>query len=135
VWAHDAAHRAGVPYANPSLRTQYQGNVRQNLSRPTPEQVRPQLQQQGERFGNRQVPRNVAPAQNRGVFGGMENGSAARQNADHGYSSMGPARSSPAPRAAPAPRPSGGGGGGGRPAGGGGGNARPAGGGGGRGGR
>jgi hypothetical protein len=124
VWAHDASHRAGVPYANQSLRTQYQGNARQNLARPSAGQVRTQMQQQGERFGNRQVPRNVAPAQNRGVFGGMEHGAAARQQADHGYSSMGAARSSPAPRSAPAQRsapaarPSGGGGGG-HPAGGG----------------
>jgi hypothetical protein len=124
VWAHDPVHRAGVPYANPFLRTQYQGNVRQNMARPAPEQVRPQLQQQGERFGNRQVPRNMAPAQNGGVFSGMDHGAAARQQADHGYSSMGAARSAPPPRAAPAqrsapaPRPSGGGGG--HPAGGGG---------------
>ena len=136
VWAHDAAHRGGVPYANQSLRTQYQGNVRQNMARPSPDQVRGQ-QQQGERFGNRQVPSNNAPAQNRGVFSGMDHGSAARQQADHGYSSMGAARSSPAPRAAPAQRsapasrPSGGGGGG-RPSGGGGGHPS---GGGGRGGR
>jgi hypothetical protein len=137
VWAHDATHRAGVPYANQSLRTQYQGSVRQNMARPSAEQVRPQLQQQSERFGNRQVPRSATPAQNNGVFGGMDRGAAARQQADHGYSSMGAARSAPAPRAAPAPRPSGGGGGGGaRPSGGGGGGGRPAGGGGGgRGGR
>src|ERR1035438_5545824 len=135
VWAHDPVHRAGVPYANASLRTQYQGNVRQNMARPAPEQVRQQVQQQSERFGNRQVPQNVSPAQNRGVFGGMDRGAAVRQNADHGYSSMGPARSAPAPRAAPAARPSGGGGGGGGGgrSGGGGGGGRPSGGG--RGGR
>src|ERR1039457_1417479 len=124
VWAHDASHRAGVPYANQSLRTQYQGNVRQNMARPSAGQVRTQMQQQGERFGNRQVPRNAAPAPNRGAFGGMDHGAAARQQADNGYSSMGAARSSPAPRSAPAQRsapaarPSGGGGGG-HPAGGG----------------
>ena len=95
MWAHDPVHRAGVPYANPALRTQYQGNVRQNLARPAPQAVRPPAQPQGERFGNRELPRNVPPAQNRGVFGGMDNGAAARQHADHGYSSMGPARSAP----------------------------------------
>jgi hypothetical protein len=145
AWAHDPSHRAGVPYANSSVRTQYQGNVRQNVARPSAGQVRTQMQQQGERFGNRSVPRNTTPAQNRGVFGGMDHGAAARQQADHGYSSMGAARSSPAPRAAPAQaqrsapasRPSGGGGGGGgaRPSGGGGGGGHPGGGGGGRGGR
>jgi hypothetical protein len=125
VWSHDVAHREGVPYANQALRSRYQANVRQNISRPSAEQVRPQLQQGGERFGNRQVPRSTPQAQNRGVFGGMNNGSAARQNADHGYSSMGPARSAPSGRTF-------GGGGGGRPSGGGGGG-RPSGGG--RGGR
>ena len=71
------------------------------------------MQQGGERFGNREVPRNTPPAQNRGVFGGMNNGAAARQNADHGYSSMGPARSAAGRTSAPAA--SVGGGGGGRP--------------------
>ena len=116
AWVHDPAHRVGVPYASPALRTQFQGNVRQNLARPAPQAVRPAGQQPGERFGNREVPHNVPAAQNRGVFGGMSNGSAARQNADHGYSSMGAARS--APRSAPAGRPSGGGGGGGHSGGG-----------------
>lgn len=145
AWAHDPSHRAGVPYANNSVRTQYQGNVRQNVARPSAGQVRTQMQQ-GERFGDRSVPRNTTPAQNRGVFGGMDRGAAARQQADHGYSSMGAARSSPAPRSAPAQaqrsapasRPSGGGGGfggGARPSGGGGGGGHPGGGGGGRGGR
>lgn len=129
VWTHDPVHRAGVPYTNQALRTQYRGNVRENIARPAPEQFRQQMQQQpGERFGNRQVPQNVPPERNRGVFSGMQNGSNARQFADHGYSSMGPARSAPAPRSF-----GGGGGGSGRPAGGGGG--RPAGGGGGGGGR
>ena len=112
AWVHDPGHRAGVPYANPALRSQYMGNVRQNLSRPAPQAGRSVGQPPGEKFGNREVPHNVSPAQNRGVFGGMSNGSAARQNADHGYSSMGAARS--APRPAAAPRGGGGGGGHGR---------------------
>ena len=32
VWAHDPGHRAGVPYANSALRSQYQGNVRQSVA-------------------------------------------------------------------------------------------------------
>jgi hypothetical protein len=123
AWSHDPAHRVGVPYASPALRTQYQNSVYRNMPRPAaqPAPQRVQTPQpQGERFGNRQMPQNT-PAQNRGVFGGMNNGAAARQNADHGYSSMGPTRSSPAPRSAPPPRSSGGGGGGNRGNGGGGG--------------
>jgi hypothetical protein len=60
-------------------------------------------------MGDRAVPQN-APAANRSAFSGYENGSAAQQHSDHGYSSLGPARSSqPAPRPAPqrpAERPS-----------------------------
>jgi hypothetical protein len=105
TWAHDPVHRAGVPYASPNLRTQYQRGTMQNITRPAPEQLRPQMQQQqGERFGIRQIPQNPTPSQNRGVFGGMNSGAAASHNADHGYSSMGPTRSAPAPRAAPAQR-------------------------------
>jgi hypothetical protein len=116
VWAHDPAHRAGVPYANQATRERFQTNVRQNIARPSQEQVHSQIQQ-SERMGNRQVAKSPAPAQNRGVFGGMNNGgAAAQQHSNRGFSSMGPARSSPAPRMG-----GGGGGGGGRPAGGGGG--------------
>jgi len=117
AWAHDPGHRQGVPYANPALNDRYRGNVRQNVSpRATPEAARNnQGQQGGQRLGNRQMPNNASPAQNRSVFGGMNNGRAAQTHAEHGYSSMGPARSAPT-RSAPASRsgPGGGGGGGGR---------------------
>ena len=111
TWTHDATHRMGVPYANPALRTRYGAGVRSNLSAP------PQSRNSGastERMGDRTVPQN-APAANRSAFSGYESGSAAQQHSDHGYSSLGPARSSqPAPRpaperqSAPAARPSGG---------------------------
>jgi hypothetical protein len=109
VWAHDSFHRGGVPYANPALRQQYQQNVRQNVApRAIPEAAR--TQQPGERFGNREMPRDVP--QNRGMFGGMNNGSAANVHAEHGYSSLGPQRSAPAPRMSAPSGPRGGGGGG-----------------------
>lgn len=117
VWAHDASHRAGVPYASPALRNQYQGNVRQNMAqRSAPAMNRNASAQPAERFGNRQVPASRPAAQNRSAFGGMQsNGEAARAHADHGYSSLGAARSTPS-RSAPAPRsaPARSGGGGGR---------------------
>lgn len=43
-----------------------------------------------ERFGNREIAPSVP---GRGAFGGIENGAAARVHSDHGYSSLGPARS------------------------------------------
>ncbi len=119
TWSHDPEHRAGVPYANQGLRDQYRGNVRQNVApRSIPEAARNAPGQSSDRFGNRTIPSNPAPKQqNRGAFGGMENGSAATTHSEHGMSSLGPARSAPAPRSAPAaaPRaPSGGNSGGGR---------------------
>jgi hypothetical protein len=115
VWAHDPEHRGGVPYARPALQQRYQGAMRQNVApRAIPEAARNAPGQTSERFGNRTIPNNQpAQQQNRSAFGGMQNGSAASIHAEHGMSSLGPARSAPMPRAAPAPRaaPSRGGGG------------------------
>ncbi len=102
AWAHDPTHRMGVPYASPALRTQYRANVRSNLAAPA-ERMPAQYRASGEpteRMGDRTVPQN-APAANRSAYSGYENGSAAQAHSDHGYSSLGPARSQPAPRAAP----------------------------------
>jgi len=110
TWVHDSAHRQGVPYARPELNEQYRASVRQNMvARPNVAQTRSALESQSERFGNRQVPQNASPAQNRGAFAGQRNGSFAQQHSEHGFSSLGPARSSPAPRPA-APARGGGGG-------------------------
>jgi hypothetical protein len=106
AWAHDPVHRMGVPYASPALRTQYRASVRSNLAAPaerTPAQNR-SVGEPTERMGNRTVPQN-APAANRSAFSGYENGSAAQAHSDHGYSSLGPARSQPAARPAPQQRP------------------------------
>lgn len=113
VWAHDPSHRQGVPYAAPALREQYRGNVRQSVApRAIPEPARAPSAQPPERFGNREIPRSTPPVQNRGAFSGIQNGSAARTFAQHGYSSLGPARTLAAPGPAPPPvrsAPSGGG--------------------------
>jgi hypothetical protein len=107
VWQHDPAHRGGVPYARPELANRYQSSVRTNL-RPAPtQQARQAPSQTNERMGNRNIPQSNSRG---GLFGGMGNGQAARINSDHGYSSLGPART--------------GGGGGARPAGGGGGRRK-----------
>jgi hypothetical protein len=115
-WSHDAWHRQGVPYANAALATRYRGNVRQSLQSSAPaarSQVRGAAPQSGaERVGNRQIAPS-APNRNGSAFGGVRDGGAARAQSDHGYSSLGPARSGgAAPRAAPAPSRGGGGGGG-----------------------
>lgn len=104
VWAHDPAHRVGVPYSSPAVNNRFRGSVQQNLAaRPTTEQTRNALQSQPhEQFGGRQIPQNT---QQRGAFSGMQNGRAASTHSEHGFSSLGAARTA-APRA--------GGGGGGR---------------------
>jgi hypothetical protein len=107
VWQHDVAHRAGVPYSTPALNQQYRGNVRANVApaaRPMEPNTRPAAAaSQGERFGNRTVQQSAPAERNGSAFGGAGNGGAAREQADHGYSSLGAARTG------------GGGGGGGRP--------------------
>ena len=107
VWTHNPEHRGGVPYANQGLREQYRGNVRQAIApRSIPEGVRNAPGQTFERFGNRSIPSNPSfRQQNRGAFGGMENGAAANRHAEHGMYSLGPARSAPMRRSAPSFRP------------------------------
>ncbi len=123
AWSHDSSHRGGVPYANSAVSNRYGGAARQNLqSRGAPAAG---AQSRGaasasrsgaaERMGNRQVAPNSSSG-NRGAFGGVREGSAARTQSDHGYSSLGPARSSGGGGFS---RSSGGGGGGGSHGGGG----------------
>ena len=128
AWSHDASHRQGVPYSNAAAANRYGGNVRQNLqsrgasagsaqSRGTAGQAQSRAaasQSKSERMGSRQIAPS-ASAKNRSAFGGVREGSAARTQSDHGYSSLGPARSSggSAPRGGGAPSRGGGGGGGG----------------------
>jgi hypothetical protein len=133
AWVHDPAHRQGVPYARPELTERFRTEARQNIApRPTLHMAGPPVSSNtaaprgsepapGDRIGNREVPRNPSPAQNRGAFAGQENGRNAQTNAEHGYSSMGTARSAPmpmprveaprmpAPAAPRAPAPGGGG--------------------------
>jgi hypothetical protein len=128
AWSHNSSYRQGVPYSNAAVANRYGGNARQNLqsrgasagsaqSRGTAAQAQSRAaasQSGAERMGNRQVSRS-APNQSRSAFGGVREGSAARTQSDHGYSSLGPARSSggSAPRGGGAAPSRGGGGGGG----------------------
>jgi hypothetical protein len=112
VWSHDSFHRQGVPYGNRELGQRYQAPVRENLRTPQMHNAPAAGPQPGERFGNRTVPRSN-PSQNHSAFSGIENGQAARAHTDHGYSSLGPARTGGGGgqmRSAPAPRGNPGGG-------------------------
>jgi uncharacterized protein DUF3300 len=105
AWSHNSAHREGVPYANSAVSSRYGGAARQNLqSRAAAGQAQSratsgQQQSRGatsssgvERMGNRQIAPNSSRS-NRSAFGGVRDGGAARAHSDHGYSSLGPARS------------------------------------------
>ncbi len=110
VWTHDAQHREGVPYANRGLAQRYQAPVRQNLRTPEAHGAPAMAARPGERMGNRPIAPNNP---NHSAFGGIENGQAARAHSDHGFSSLGPARSGGGGgqgRSAPAPRGNPGGG-------------------------
>ena len=89
VWAHDPAHRVGVPYTRPELSNRFQSNVRENLRTSPTQQARQSVAPSNERIGGRSVPQSNPRS---GVFGGMGNGQAARINSDHGYSSLGAGR-------------------------------------------
>ena len=108
-WAHDASHRQGVPYSNAAVSSRYGGGVRQNLqSRASAAQAQSRGARSpsgGERMGNRQIAPSK-PSSNRSAFGGVRDGGAARMHSDHGFSSLGAARSGGVSRG------SGGGGGG-----------------------
>jgi hypothetical protein len=117
AWSHDASHRGGVPYANAAVSSRYGGNVRQNLqsrgAAAGTAQSRSATSEAGaERMGNRQIAPS-APAKGN-AFSGVREGGAVRSQSDHGYGSLGPARTGGG----------GGGGGGGGHGGGGGGRHR-----------
>jgi uncharacterized membrane protein YgcG len=88
-WSHDAAHRGGVPYSTAALSSRYGGAARQNLqARAESRTPGAGSQQATERMGSRQIPSNASSAKG-GAFGGVHEGSAARTQSDHGFSSMG----------------------------------------------
>jgi uncharacterized membrane protein YgcG len=112
AWAHNPEHRGAVPYPH-AVAPRYQGAAMRSAARPSAEAVRSNISRPNA---------NEAHPNNHSAFGGSENGSKARVQSDHGFSSMGSSRS------APASRGFGGGGGGSRGGGGGGGGGRPGGG-------
>jgi hypothetical protein len=94
AWSHDASHRQGVPYPNRSLSSQYRAPQRANLAPrnvPGRSSSAGAAQESRGNFGSRQIAPSTS---SRGAFGGVENRDAARVHSDHGYSSLGPSRSS-----------------------------------------
>ena len=104
-WSHDAGHRGGVPYPNSAVAQRFQGgggNFRGGnaggMARPNPSSLRFNRGQQGGNFGggfggNRQAAQR---GDNHSAFGGISDGNRARMQSDHGFSSLGSARTAPA---------------------------------------
>jgi hypothetical protein len=91
AWAHDAAHRGGVPYPR-SVAGRYAGAAgARGMARPNAAAVRSSMARSESRAGA-----NESRPNNHSAFGGSQNGSRARQQSDHGFSSMGSARTAPA---------------------------------------
>jgi hypothetical protein len=98
AWAHNPAHRLGVPYANRAVASRFGGTVG---SRGTgafrgAEEFRGNQGSRGnEGFRGNEGSRgneggfSRAPAQSHSAFGGIQNGGVTRMQSDHGFSSMG----------------------------------------------
>jgi hypothetical protein len=104
VWAHDPAHRLGVPYPNRALSNRFRnaaaersGGQRyatpreQSLRGTTGGNLGNRSAAQGQRFGNPGFDRRSTGA-NHSAFGGIQGRSQTRQQSDHGYSSLGAGR-------------------------------------------
>ncbi|HEY1203643.1 MAG: DUF3300 domain-containing protein [Bryobacteraceae bacterium] len=111
AWAHDPAHRLGVPYSNRALTNRYRGASGARAGAggarsATPREPSPNrggnvggaaAQQRGapaERFGSRGFqPRSSGGSHS--AFGGVQPRGQTRQQSDHGYSSLGAQRTQP----------------------------------------
>jgi hypothetical protein len=85
AWAHNPEHRGGVPYPHSVAGRFAGGNARGAAGRPSADAVRSNLSRSEANRTN-----------NHSAFGGSENGSRAREQSDHGFSSMGAGRTAPA---------------------------------------
>lgn len=83
AWAHDPAHRLGVPYANREVADRFGGRAAGEFNRGTASRA-PGEQRMGTRgFEQRSYTGNHS------VFGGYHSGSETRMQSDHGFSSLG----------------------------------------------
>jgi len=91
VWAHDPAHRLGVPYANHEVANRYGGRSAGEAPGGFNRGGTPGRESSGDRLGSRGF-ENRGYTNNHSVFGGYHNGGATRVQSDHGFSSLGGGR-------------------------------------------
>ncbi len=89
AWVHNPSFRGGVPYPR-GVAGRYAGAARFE-ARPNAAAVRSGMARSEQRGGF-----NESRPNNHSAFGGVSNGSRARIQSDHGFSSMGSARTAPA---------------------------------------
>ena len=90
VWAHDPAHRLGVPYPNSALSNRYRGAAG---GRATGGNLGNRGAAQGQRSNDSGFDGRSSGA-NHSAFGGIQGRSQTRQQSDHGYASLGAGRTS-----------------------------------------
>jgi hypothetical protein len=93
TWMHNPEHRLGVPYANREVAGRFAPNGAAGRFGGVPARSlnRGELAPQ-QRFGNPGFEQRGS-IENHSVFGGYQNGGMTRMQSDHGFSSMGAARS------------------------------------------
>jgi hypothetical protein len=94
AWAHNPAFRGGVPYPH-GVAGRY-GSAARAAERPSAAAVRSNISRSENSRAGAASRQNEAHPNNHSAFGGSSNGSRARQQSDHGFSSMGSARTAPA---------------------------------------
>ncbi len=87
VWAHDPAHRLGVPYPNRGLSDRYRGAAAARGFAGARAPAARGGEAGGARFGSQGFERQN-PGGNHSVFGGIHNGGQTRIQSDHGFSTM-----------------------------------------------
>jgi len=90
AWAHDPAHRLGVPYANRDVASRFGGRTAAGGFRGAPAEGsnRGEGGTARQRIGNSSFEQRGYTAKH-SVFGGYHSGAAARTQSDRGFSSMG----------------------------------------------
>lgn len=91
AWVHNPAFRGGVPYPR-GVAARYGGAAGRAEARPNAAAVRSSIS----RSENSRAGANESHPNNHSAFGGSSSGSRAREQSDHGFSSMGSGRTAPA---------------------------------------
>ena len=91
VWAHNPAHRLGVPYANREVAERFARNGGVGAGAERSAGARSEGFAAGQRFGSQGFEQRAWTGSH-SVFGGYHNGGMARMQSDRGFASLGAGR-------------------------------------------